>query len=86
MECLGWGGVDEDFEKKVDWGFLDGAALVDERERTDWKCISHVGDAPRVAMEDTWMTMWNGNAVLLIVGSMGIVESISWRPSQPKDV
>lgn len=51
-------------------------------ERMEWKWVSQVGDAPRVAMEETWMTSGGG----VVVGEVGMVERICWRPGQPKGV
>lgn len=52
--------------------------------RIKWKFLSHFGSVPRVAMEETWMTMLGG------VGGVGVregtVERICWRPGQPNDV
>lgn len=68
----------DDFPAKCEW-------WVDERESADWKVVSHVGAAPRVAMEEIWMMMC-GDDVAFGLSLMGMVDRISWRPSQPKEV
>lgn len=77
----GWGLA---FVKKDDFP-VDGDGLDDDRDRADWKVVSHVGAAPRVAMEEIWMMMCGGE-VASVLSLMGMVDRISWRPSQPKDV
>jgi len=57
---------------------------VDEWLKTDWRCVSHVGSAPRVAIEDVCITILGADCDS--VGDIGIVESISRTPNQPNEV
>jgi len=58
---------------------------VDEQPRIDWRCVSHDGVGPSVAIEDVCTTMLGGSPDSS-VGSMGIEDRISRTPSQPHGV
>lgn len=53
--------------------------------RMVWKCVSHVGVGPNVAIDDTCVMICGGES-----GDCGVIngscDTISFRPSQPKDV
>jgi len=57
---------------------------VDEWLRTDWRCMSHVGNAPSVAIDDVCITILGAD--FDSVGNTGIVKSISRIPNQPNEV
>lgn len=54
----------------------------------DWKWWSQVDVWPRVAMDETWITMFGRRECLSAAGGeeVGMEERISPRPSQPHDV
>ena len=74
--------VVEEEDAELETRFGEDEAVV---ERMEWKWLSQVGSAPRVAMDEIWMTRLGG----VVDGGRegtGMVERISLRPSQPKDV
>lgn len=51
------------------------ADAEDDRLNTDWKCVSHVGAWPNVAIEEIWMTIFGGELSSIL--RTGIVDRIS---------
>lgn len=94
LDCLGLlgqRGVKKSLRGEEEDGGMEVVEGVEDVEEglnddsTDWKCVSQASVGPSVAMDDIWMMML-GFDLLSSAEEMGILDSISRRPIQPKDV